>query len=73
MKKFFSAISAFLMFIIFSVTAFAGAPSLFSCEEGFDSIICTGGEGRVFVIIAIVAAALALVGGVIFFITGKKK
>ncbi len=71
MKKLVSAVSAFLMSLIFSVTAFAGAPSLFTCEDS--SIICTGGEGGIFVIIAIVAAVLAVIGGIIFFLTGKKE
>ena len=42
MKKVFSAFCAFMMFLMFSITAFAGAPVLFEETEG---IINTGGEG----------------------------
>lgn len=70
MKKFVSAIFAAVMAFAFSVTSFAGAPSLF---EGASSVINTGGEGRGFVIAACVAGGLAVVGMVAFFLTGKKK
>ncbi|MBR3953488.1 MAG: hypothetical protein IKJ82_07805 [Oscillospiraceae bacterium] len=70
MKKFVSAIFAAVLAFAFSVTSFAGAPSLF---EGASSVINTGGEGRGFVIAACVAGGLAAVGMVAFFLTGKKK
>ncbi len=69
MKKAFSALCAFLMSLMLSVTAFAGAPVLF--ENG--SAINTGGEGLGLMIAAGVAGLLAIVGIVVFFVTGKKK
>ncbi len=61
MKKLFSAFSAMLLSLMFSVTAFASVNP------------ATGGEGGIFVIIAIVAAVLAVAGGIFFFVTGSKK
>ncbi len=61
MKKLISAFSAMLLSLMLSVTAFASVNP------------ATGGEGGIFIIIAIVAAVLAVIGGVIFFVTGKKQ
>ncbi len=69
MKKVFSAICAFVMSCMFSVTAFAGAPVLFEQQEG---IINTGGEGLWLMIGAGILGVLAIGGMVYFFISGKK-
>ena len=70
MKKVFSALCAFVMSFMLSVTAFAGAPVLFE-ESG--EIINTGGEGLWLMIGAGVLAVLAIGGIIFFFATGKKK
>ena len=70
MKKMISALCASVMTFMFSVTAFAGAPSFF---EGTDGVINTGGDYMPVVYIAIGAGALVLIGGVVLFFTGKKK
>ena len=70
MKKVFSALCAFMMSFMLSVTAFAGAPVLFEQPEG---IINTGGEGLGLMIGAGVLAVLAIGGIIFFFATGKKK
>ena len=70
MKKVFSALCAFVMSFMLSVTAFAGAPVLFE-ESG--EIINTGGEGLWLMIGAGVLAVLAVGGIIFFFATGKKK
>lgn len=70
MKKFVSAFSAVLMALALSVNAFAGAPVLFE-EAG--SVTNTGGEGLGLMIAAGVVGLLAIVGIVVFFVTGKKK
>ena len=69
MKKFVSALCAFVMSFMLSVNAFAGAPVLFE-QEG---IVNTGGEGLGLMIAAGAIGVLALAGIVIFFVTGKKK
>ena len=69
MKKAFSALCAFMMSLMFSVTAFAGAPVLFEKSEG---IINTGGEGLGLMIGAGVLALLAIGGIIFFFVSGKK-
>ena len=69
MKKVFSAFCAFMMFLMFSITAFAGAPVLFEETEG---IINTGGEGLGLMIGAGVLAVLAIGGMIFFFVSGKK-
>jgi hypothetical protein len=69
MKKAFSALCAFMMSLMFSVTAFAGAPVLFEQSEG---IINTGGEGLGLMIGACVLALLAIGGMIFFFVSGKK-
>ena len=69
MKKAFSALCAFIMSFVFSVTAFAGAPVLFEQSEG---IINTGGEGLGLMIGAGVLAVLAIGGMIFFFVSGKK-
>ena len=69
MKKAFSALCAFMMSLMFSVTAFAGAPVLFEQSEG---IINTGGEGLGLMIGAGVLALLAIGGMIFFFVSGKK-
>ncbi|MBQ5329497.1 MAG: hypothetical protein J6J15_09990 [Oscillospiraceae bacterium] len=70
MKKIFSALCAFTMSFLFSVTSFAGAPMLFEKES---EIINTGGEGLGLMIGAGVLAVLAIGGIIFFFATGKKK
>lgn len=70
MKKFISALCASIIAIFSSVTAFAGAPVLF---EESSEIINTGGEGLWLMIGAGVLAVLAVVGIIVFFVTGKKK
>ena len=70
MKKMFSAVCAFVMAFVLSVTAFAGAPDIFE-ESG--EIINTGGEGLGIMIAAGVAVVLAIAGIVFFIISGKKK
>ena len=69
MKKVFSALCAFVMSFMLSVTAFAGAPVLFE-ESG--EIINTGGEGLWLMIGAGVLAVLAVGGIIFFFVSGKK-
>ena len=69
MKKVFSAFCAFMMSLILSITAFAGAPVLFEQSEG---IINTGGEGLGLMIGAGVLAVLAIGGMIFFFVSGKK-
>lgn len=69
MKKIFSAVCAFAMSLMLSVTAFAGAPVLFE-ESG--EIINTGGEGLGLMIGAGVLGVLAIGGMAYFFISGKK-
>ena len=69
MKKAFSALCAFIMSFVFSVTAFAGAPVLFEQSEG---IINTGGEGLGLMMGAGVLAVLAIGGMIFFFVSGKK-
>ena len=69
MKKVFSAFCAFMMSLMFSITAFAGAPVLFEETEG---IINTGGEGLGLMIGAGVLAVLAIGGMIFFFVSGKK-
>ena len=69
MKKTFSALCAFVMYFLFSVTAFAGAPVLFEQSEG---IVNTGGEGLGLMIGAGVLALLAVGGIIFFFVSGKK-
>ncbi|MBQ2899516.1 MAG: hypothetical protein IJE28_07195 [Oscillospiraceae bacterium] len=69
MKKVFSALCAFVMSFVLSVTAFAGAPVLFDETEG---IINTGGEGLWLMIGAGVLAVLAIGGMIYFFVSGKK-
>ena len=69
MKKAFSVLCAFVMSLMFSVTAFAGAPVLFEQSEG---IINTGGEGLGLMIGAGVLALLAIGGIIFFFVSGKK-
>ncbi|MBR3962529.1 MAG: hypothetical protein IKK14_03280 [Oscillospiraceae bacterium] len=69
MKKTFSALCAFVMSFLFSVTAFAGAPVLFEQSEG---IVNTGGEGLGLMIGAGVLALLAVGGIIFFFVSGKK-
>ena len=69
MKKAFSALCAFMMSLMFSVTAFAGAPAFFEQSEG---IINTGGEGLGLMIGAGVLALLAIGGMIFFFVSGKK-
>jgi hypothetical protein len=69
MKKAFSALCAFMISLMFSVTAFAGAPVLFEQSEG---IINTGGEGLGLMIGAGVLAVLAIGGMIFFFVSGKK-
>jgi len=69
MKKVFSALCAFVMSFVLSVTAFAGAPVLFEETEG---IINTGGEGLWLMIGAGVLAVLAIGGMIYFFVSGKK-
>ena len=69
MKKAFSALCAFMMSLMFSVTAFAGAPVLFEQSEG---IINTGGVGLGLMIGAGVLALLAIGGIIFFFVSGKK-
>lgn len=69
MKKAFSALCAFLMSLMLSVTAFAGAPVLFE-ESG--EIINTGGEGLWLMIGAGVLGLLAIGGMIFFFVSGKK-
>ena len=70
MKKVFSALCAFMMSFILSVTAFAGAPMLFEKES---EIINTGGEGFWLMVGAGVLAVLAVGGIIFFFVSGKKK
>lgn len=70
MKRIISALCAFVMAFAFSVTAFAGAPSIFE-ETG--EIINTGGEGLGIMIAAGAAAVLAIAGIVFFVVSGKKK
>ena len=69
MKKVFSAICAFMMSFMLSVTAFAGAPVLF---EQSGEMINTGGEGLWLMIGAGVLAVLAIGGMIFFFVSGKK-
>lgn len=69
MKKAFSALCAFAMSLMLSVTAFAGAPVLFE-ESG--EIINTGGEGLWLMIGAGVLGLLAIGGMIFFFVSGKK-
>ena len=69
MKKVFSALCAFMMSFMFSVTAFAGAPVLFENSEG---IVNTGGEGLWLIIGAAVLGLLAIGGMIFFFVSGKK-
>ena len=69
MKKVFSAICAFMMSFMRSVTAFAGAPVLF---EQSGEMINTGGEGLWLMIGAGVLAVLAIGGMIFFFVSGKK-
>ena len=69
MKKVFSALCAFMMSLMFSVTAFAGAPVLF---EKSGEIVNTGGEGLWLMIGAGVLAVLAIGGMIFFFVSGKK-
>ena len=69
MKKAFSVLCAFMMSLMFSVSAFAGAPVLFEQSEG---IINTGGEGLGLMIGAGVLALLAIGGIIFFFVSGKK-
>ena len=69
MKKAFSALCAFVMSLMLSATAFAGAPVLFEQSEG---IINTGGEGLGLMIGAGVLAVLAIGGMIFFFVSGKK-
>lgn len=69
MKKVFSAVCAFVMSFVLSITAFAGAPVLFEQSEG---IINTGGEGLGLMIGAGVLAVLAIGGMIFFFVSGKK-
>lgn len=69
MKNAFSVLCAFMMSLMFSVTAFAGAPVLFEQSEG---IINTGGEGLGLMIGAGVLALLAIGGMIFFFVSGKK-
>ena len=69
MKKVFSAFCAFMMSLMFSITAFAGDPVLFEETEG---IINTGGEGLGLMIGAGVLAVLAIGGMIFFFVSGKK-
>ena len=69
MKKAFSALCAFVMSLMLSVTAFAGAPVLFEETEG---IVNTGGEGLGLMIGAGVLALLAIGGMIFFFVSGKK-
>ena len=69
LKKTFSALCAFVMTFILSVTAFAGAPVLFENSEG---IVNTGGEGLWLIIGAAVLGLLAIGGMIFFFVSGKK-
>ena len=69
MKKAFSVLCAFMMSLMLSITAFAGAPVLFEETEG---IINTGGEGLGLMIGAGVLAVLAIGGMIFFFVSGKK-
>ena len=69
MKKVFSALCAFVMSSMISVTAFAGAPVLFE-QQG--EIINTGGEGLGLMIAAGALALLAIGGMIYFFVSGKK-
>ena len=69
MKKVFSALCAFATSLMFSVTAFAGAPVLFENSEG---IVNTGGEGLWLMIGAGVLGLLAIGGMIFFFVSGKK-
>ena len=70
MKKIFSALCAFMMSLMFSVTAFAGAPVLFEQPGG---IINTGGAVLGLMIGAGVLALLAIGGIIFFFVSGKKQ
>lgn len=70
MKKIVSMLCAAILSFALSVTSFAGAPVIFEQES---EIINTGGEGLWLMIGAGVLAILAIVGIVMFFVTGKKK
>ena len=70
MKKIISAALCVVMTLLFSVTAYAGAPSPF---EEFEELMNTGGDFMIWVYIAGGAAALALIVGIIIIVTGKKK
>ena len=59
-----------MMSLMFSVTAFAGAPVLFEQPGG---IINTGGEGLGLMIGAGVLALLVIGGIIFFFVSGKKQ
>lgn len=70
MKKIISAVLCVVMTLLFSVTAYAGAPSPF---EELEELMNTGGDFMIWVYIAGGAAALALIVGIIIIVTGKKK
>lgn len=70
MKKFFAAAASAALPFMLSVSAFAGAPSIFG--DGGEAVN-TGGDYMPVVYIAIGAFALAVLAGVALFIGGKKK
>lgn len=70
MKKLVSLFFAIITVALSAVTAFAGAPDPF---EGLDGVINTGGDFMTIMIIAIVAAVLAVVVGLLVIFTGKKE
>ncbi len=70
MKKIVSAALCAVMPFLFSVTAYAGAPSPL---EGLEEMMNTGGDFMIWVYVAAGAAALALIVGIIIIVTGKKK
>lgn len=70
MKKFFAAAASFAVPFLLSVSAFAGAPSIFG-DGG--AAVNTGGDYMPVVYIAIGALALAVIAGLALFLGGKKK
>ena len=69
MKKIISLVLRMIMPLAFSVCAFAGAPGL----DELPGYVTTGGDFKIWVIIAIAAAVLALVVGALMLFGGKKK
>ena len=69
MKKIIFSVLGILMPFAFSVCAFAGAPGL----DELPGYVSTGGDFKIWVIIAIVAAVLAVVVGALMLFGGKKK